>query len=840
MATEPTPPKHWARESDGKIPGLRNVKLPLDDSKNRIILYLWDLYRVGNGLPADYRAERDASLYRLFARGMTELMKRAPRGLNIREWADITSDETDAKKKSDGPKNRLFSPDMDILQGVDHEDALRFVVDHIDLYREADDEPCDPLGHPFIRMLCPRACELRAQKMGRQLGTPDNTVLRPISDPEKRDRPEWRIVRQVYLVTNDSNLPLPLSLHRSTAKSEPSVCCGDLHYAGRNYESNLNAAVDFAEQGIKKIDRKKVLRLFAVLEDMYRTHKVPANYDAALDRNLWDFNQRWSSTAMELITGWERTDIDEALLCYKWVPRTQSNSPEAHIESFFSDNQFDNCCALRSVAKACIDYFGPGPLYAQYLKKTDAGVPWALHLYKTKPERDLDISVPFKWRYDPRQDRFLRLLFPRTFTRFLGSVLPQNMSVQAPEIDPVELQKEDAGRFKLYPLFHVRVNCVQKPIKFIEGYNYETRPGYPPELYLGDQLYSDQSSADSDSDMDLDHNSEQDTLIDDSELEDIAGIQASHAKVPRRSHSVAERDAGDVVGHGRSVSGAEGGGRPESRESGRHLSSDTKADDRAVKRLPLDNQAKGDRKRKASPGADVLVQDGEEGYDGETEPRKSQKSKHQDGPSSASVAVQTEAPLSARQAASMTTDESSSLQSLQREVAELRRRNTKLEADADLRQVRTEYHNDLERQFKKTQGERDALQHQLRSAQDKIQATQSQLETKTAEVSELTAQLVASKTSIQTLESDLTNLKERISRLETELSAATATNEIVGDENATLKRRVTSLEDDITSLQAEITALKTSIVSFEEEIKSLKETGEILSKSLTLLRDGKV
>lgn len=467
------------------MPRLRDVEPstdpdPPETSTSRIVLYIYDLYRHSNGLPAAYRGELDANLYRLFGRGMTELAHRLPRNVEVAEWTSIPLGYF-------GPdENSLFDPIMSILPSADNEETLDFITNHISVFWDPADGPFDPLRHPFIRILCPNSCEQRAKSLGLELRNPI-VPFRPISDAEKVIRPEWKLVAYGGVTTRLKTGKGPVvprhDRYVSGSGSAANVCCDGAHYEPRNYENKTAAATEFIDDTIKQEPDKKtrddsmaitrdVLRLFAILEELYRTHEVPRDYDAVLDLNLWYYEKigvkgSWSVKVMECLTGWNHDHIYETLLWYTWEPRTRPSSPGTPVRSLFSTNIADDAETLRSVANACVSYYGRKPFYAIYDGETSNGNKGALKLWRTQLA-----NQRFQWHYNPQQDRFLSLLFPGSFADFNFASLKTPVAAQE---NPDRLLDYAPDRLKFYPLFstNAKTNCLERKSYSTPGYMYD-------------------------------------------------------------------------------------------------------------------------------------------------------------------------------------------------------------------------------------------------------------------------------------------------------------------------------------------------------------------------------
>ncbi|KAK8038438.1 hypothetical protein PG993_006849 [Apiospora rasikravindrae] len=795
MATESTHTQNWLRGNEGKVPGLRNLNPPVDDSTGRILLHLWDLYRVGNGLPPGYKAVEDGYLYRLYPRRMAEITKHAVQ----RTYITAESFPSGNKPRKD---NVVFDRRFSILPELDNEDSLNFIVNHINWYLELNEEPIDPLQHSFLRILCPLTCERHADRLERLLGYPRSTIS-PISSEEKQDRPEWQLALRNKQHAR-SKQPWALRVNRARHNNDSDVCCDGVHYESRNYEGgkgDKDVATDFIDGDLtnhEKEEMQKVLRLFAVLEDLYRTHKVPSSYDATLDQNLWDFDRHWTDSAMRLITKRDRTDINNGLIVYTWEPLTQSDSPNDHIKSLFSYNAYDNVSTLRSVVKACVQYFGRDGVYTRYVSETDDGVPGALQFHKLQPEQQnvfpLDHSP---WHYDAKEDRFLRLLFPYASQEFnFESLQRLHEDVQAPNNNVAQLQEAYADPGKLYPLCRLEpcYNCSFSKGKKVEGYRFDPNHAYPAESPWYDSSDYDISSHDSQDSSESE--SEQDSVFDDSEIEEVAGARISRREL-------------------------------------------------LVHKLPIPgpgHQDTSDRKRKFAHSDDddedtVLID------------RKTHKLRRPDRTSSDAVAGSSKdgPPAGGDKQSSSETKQDSIEENTSLSGMAMSKRNSHLESllalkDRQFRMQKVEATMSDKRLAAHAE-EIKTLKARVSKLNDTAETMRSSLNTKAQEAAHLSHNLGLRETHIDTLQEEAKRYKDEIAGLKKRVSGLQDEVASVKEENSSLKSKNASLENEKAESQRQVTSLKADSIEYEKglkscdgEINSLKESIEVLEKTIEMLQ----
>ncbi|KAK7954729.1 hypothetical protein PG988_015423 [Apiospora saccharicola] len=313
-----------------------------------------------------------------------------------------------------------------------------FLVNHLQRYKADSDPDIDPLTQPFIRMLCPGACRQRASNQNVQLQDPDHRVE---SIPKLTEDEENHRVIVIYNTIEAGEERLGDFPYR---RDGPKIMGrGKRIFKSRSYQTD--PALTPRKHALKETtgappldsvistmggktettekDKDDVLALFAVLENLYRTCKIPGDYDALLDANLWNSDGKVSAKAMKLITGRTKQSIKDGLIRYQWKARDQSYFEDT-CPSFFSSHLYDDQETLRYVATYCMRYYGSGPIPARLEIMED--LPESHLHYPAFPifyQDDTPLAQGIYY-YRPEIDRFLYLLFPNATQGFDFNSIP--------------------------------------------------------------------------------------------------------------------------------------------------------------------------------------------------------------------------------------------------------------------------------------------------------------------------------------------------------------------------------------------------------------------------------
>ncbi|KAK8135527.1 hypothetical protein PG984_003467 [Apiospora sp. TS-2023a] len=304
---------------------------------------------------------------------MTDLVKDcAPRNNALmRIWP---LDDTDRQTVAFDPKIRLLDCDR-----VDNDAMVDFLVIHLQRYKPDSDPDIDPLTQAFIRMLCPGACRQRAANQNVELQDPDHRIesIPKLTEDEKHHRliviydtieaGEERSGKFPYRSDGFKIRGRGKGIFKSRSyQTDPALTPRKNALQETTNTPSLDSVFSTMGSKTKKTEKDKndVLALFAVLENLYRTCKIPGDYDALLDANLWNSNGKVSAKAMKLITGRLKNTMKDGLIRYHWKARDQSYFEDT-CPSFFSSHLYDDQETLRYVATYCMRYYGSGPIPAR-------------------------------------------------------------------------------------------------------------------------------------------------------------------------------------------------------------------------------------------------------------------------------------------------------------------------------------------------------------------------------------------------------------------------------------------------------------------------------------------